>query len=49
MLQSLGKISRLKGFFRTGINYSCYEEMLSLAEKKSSGCLPKDILSRLIS
>lgn len=34
MLQSLGKISRLKGFFRTGINYSCYEEMLSLAEKK---------------
>ena len=49
MLQSLGKISRLKGFFRTGINYSCYEEMLSLAEKKTSGCLPKDILSRLIS
>ena len=45
----LGKISRLKGFFRSGINYSCYEEMLGAAGRKASGSLPTDILSRLIS
>ena len=49
MLQALGKISRLKGFFRSGINYSCYEEMLGVAGRKASGNLPTDILSRLIS
>ena len=46
MLQALGKISRLKGFFRSGINYSCYEEILGAVGRKASGRLPTDILSR---
>lgn len=48
MLQSPCTISRLKGFFRSGINYSCYEEILNTTKRKASGSLPKDILSCLI-
>ena len=48
MLQAIGKISRLKGFFRSGINYSCYDDMIRVAQRKASGSLPKDILSCLI-
>ncbi len=49
MIQTLGTISRLKGFFRSGINYPHYEKMLKLAERKASGSLPNDIISCLIS
>ncbi|MCQ2739876.1 MAG: hypothetical protein MJ237_06580 [bacterium] len=49
MIQALGKISRLKGFFRSGINYAHYDEMLGVAKRKASGSLPKDILSSVMS
>ena len=45
MVQALGQISRLKGFFRSGFNYSNYEQMLSLTKRKASGSLPKDVIS----
>ena len=45
MVQALGQISRLKGFFRSGLNYSNYEQMISIAKRKASGCLPKDVIS----
>lgn len=45
MVQCLGQISRLKGFFRSGLNYSNYEQMLDITKRKASGSLPTDILS----
>lgn len=45
MVQVLGQISRLKGFFRSGLNYSNYEQMLSVAKRKASGRIPKDVIS----
>lgn len=45
MVQILGQISRLKGFFRSGLNYTNYEQIISIAKRKASGCLPKDVIS----
>lgn len=45
MAQILGQISRLKGFFRSGLNYTNYEQIISIAKRKASGCLPKDVIS----
>lgn len=49
MVQSLGQIGRLKGFFRSGLGYSNYTQMLQAARRKASGNLPADVLSCVIS
>lgn len=41
--------SRLKGLFRSGINYREYESLINSTERTVVGNLPEDILSKLIS
>ncbi len=49
MGQVLGQIGRLTGFFRSGLGYSNYEQILKTARRKASGNLPADVLSCVIS
>lgn len=39
----LAKLSRLKNFFRAGINYSNYEKILQNTERKTVGNIPDDL------
>ena len=41
--------SRLKGIFRSGINFRTYPQIIGTAKRKVIGNLPKDMLSRLVS
>lgn len=51
MLQqtTVNGFSRLKGIFRSGINYCSYEQIVSTAKNKTVGNIPHDMLKLVIS
>ena len=47
MLAGICKLSRLKNFFRAGINYSDYGKILQNTERKFTGNLPTDVMESI--